>query len=114
MTTGAGTSPLGGSVDSLLSKAVPPRYPLLTMARVEISDEHLHELEEVAAREGLTLQELLHLGIEWILIKRRPIERMGNVPAGPGGSTFAQRWRGSFRPRDSDDERYRRLAGKYL
>lgn len=33
----------------------------------------------------------------------------------PGaGDTFAQRWRGAFRPSSRDDERYRRLAGKYL
>ncbi|MGH8632472.1 MAG: DUF6364 family protein [Burkholderiales bacterium] len=43
------------------------------------------------------------------------IERALREVSMPAAETFASRWRGRFRPaRRSKDERYRRLAKKYL
>lgn len=44
----------------------------------------------------------------------RLIERALREVTTPAAHTFATRWRGRFRPARRKDERYRRLAKKYL
>ena len=41
-------------------------------------------------------------------------DRLREVERAPPLQTFSAKWRGRFRPAEHEDERYRRLAKKYL
>lgn len=71
-----------------------------TKLTVAIDEEVLPRAKEYARRRGVSLSRLIEEGL-----------RQMSAPAEP---SFSKEWRGRFRSADRDDERYERLAKKYL
>jgi post-segregation antitoxin (ccd killing protein) len=71
-----------------------------TALTVNIDEELIPKVEQVARERGISLSELVETSL------RSATERPED--------TFSQRWRGKLKPSDSDDERYKALAGRYL
>ena len=67
---------------------------------VILDDALLHEAERFARSRGLSLSSLIETSLRETLAAAAP--------------TFAERWRGKFRPAERDDPRYKALARKYL
>ena len=68
---------------------------------VTIDRDLLPEAKHFARRRGISLSRLIE---EALRDEMAPAER----------PTFAEQWRGRFRPAEHDDDRYRHLAEKYL
>jgi hypothetical protein len=71
-----------------------------TKLTITIDRELLPKAKQSAARHGVSLSQMIENAL-------RQLSKSGN-------DSFSTRWRGAFRPAARDDERYRRLAGKYL
>lgn len=71
-----------------------------TKLTVTIDEDVVPKAKEFARREGVSLSQLIE-------------QALRQMSAGDGPS-FSQQWRGRFRPAACDEERYRRLAKKYL
>ena len=71
-----------------------------TKLTVTIDEELLPQAKQFARSRGVSLSRLIE-------------EALRDLSA-RGSRSFSQRWRGTFRPASRHDERYRRLANKYL
>jgi hypothetical protein len=71
-----------------------------TKLTVTINNEVLPRAKNYARRRGVSLSSVIEESL------RRLSE--------PEAQSFSERWRGKFRPANRDDERYKRLAEKYL
>ncbi len=71
-----------------------------TKLTVTIDTELVPRAKQYARARGVSLSQLIETAL-----------REMSAEEGP---SFSQRWRGEFRPADRDDERYKRLARKYL
>ena len=71
-----------------------------TKLTVTIDEEVLPRAKEYARRQGVSLSRL--------------IEHALREMSSDAETSFSQRWRGKFQPAKKDNERYRRLAKKYL
>ena len=71
-----------------------------TKLTVTIDDEVLPKAKSYARRRGISLSSVIEESL------RRLSE--------PETESFTERWKGKFRPANRDDERYKRLAEKYL
>lgn len=71
-----------------------------TKLTVTIDEDLLPQAKRYARSRGVSLSQL----IETALREMSSAERL----------SFSQRWRGKFQPAQRDDERYKRLASKYL
>ena len=71
-----------------------------TKLTVTIDEDLLPQAKRYARTQGVSLSQL--------------IESALRVVSSEKTGSFAQRWRGKFRLSQHDDERYRRLAKKYL
>ena len=67
---------------------------------VTIDEELIPRAKEHARAQGVSLSEL--------------IERALRALTGRERTTFAERWRGQFRPAGRKDERYKQMEKKYL
>ena len=68
--------------------------------KIAIDDALVEEAKRFARSRGLSLSSLIEKSLRESLSHDAP--------------TFAERWRGSFRPAQRDDPRYQALARKYL
>ena len=71
-----------------------------TKLTVTIDEKLLPQAKQFARSRGVSLSGLIE-------------ESLRNLSA-RGSRSFSQRWRGAFRPASRRDERYQRLARKYL
>jgi len=71
-----------------------------TKLTVTVDKELLPQAKRFARSRGVSLSSLIEEALRDLSARGRP--------------TFSQRWRGAFRPASRHDERYRRLASKYL
>lgn len=71
-----------------------------TKLTVTIDAELIPRAKQYARAHGISLSQL----IETVLREMSAEEHL----------SFSQRWRGKFQPAERDDERYQRLARKYL
>ena len=71
-----------------------------TKLTVTIDEEVLPKAKEHARRQGVSLSSLIEDGLRQVSADAEP--------------SFSGKWRGRFRAADRDDERYKRLAKKYL
>ena len=71
-----------------------------TKLTVTIDEEVVPRAKEYARRQGVSLSHL--------------IEDALRDMSSDAATSFSRRWRGKFQPAEEDDERYRRLAKKYL
>lgn len=71
-----------------------------TKLTVTIDEELLPKAKQYARSQGLSLSQLIETTLQDMISKKRP--------------SFASKWRGRFKPASRKDDRYRRLAKKYL
>lgn len=71
-----------------------------TKLTVTIDTELLPRAKQYARARGVSLSQLIETALREMSAEESP--------------SFSQRWRGKFRPANRDDERYKRLARKYL
>ncbi len=67
---------------------------------VSIDADLLPSAKEAARRRGISLSSYIEGALRTLNSDRK--------------QSFVEKWRGSFRPGERDEERYRRLAKKYL
>lgn len=72
-----------------------------TKLTVTIDEEVVPRAKAYARSQGISLSQLIENALREVSDEER-------------GSSFSERWRGKFIPAKRDDERYRRLAEKYL
>lgn len=71
-----------------------------TKLTVTIDEELVPKAKRYARGHGMSLSQLIERVLREVSSRQHP--------------SFSQRWRGTFRPAERDDERYRTLAKKYL
>ncbi len=71
-----------------------------TKLTVTIDEDLLPKAKGYARSKGVSLSQVIEQALRELAAAARP--------------SFAERWRGKLRPAKRDDERYRRLAEKYL
>ncbi len=71
-----------------------------TKVTITIDRELIPQAKQFARGQGVSLSSLIETALREMSARRGP--------------SFSSRWRGAFRPADRDEERYRRLARKYL
>lgn len=72
-----------------------------TKLTVTIDEKLVSKAKQYARRRGTSLSEVIENALR-------------EVSTPPGEKTFSERWSGKFRPAERSDEKYRRLAKKYL
>ncbi len=71
-----------------------------TKLTVTIDEELLPKAKQYARAQGLSLSQLIETALRDMSTQKKP--------------SFASKWRGRFTPASRQDDRYRRLAKKYL